>query len=95
MVQWGSVNSSFVADTYNHAIRLIDLVEGQVTTIVGKTGMKTVCNVDDPSCDTLGLFEPSDVEFHDNKLYITDTNNHLIRIFDLDRKILQTLNISN
>ncbi len=88
-------NRIFVADTYNHAIRLIDLVEGQVTTIVGKTGMKTVCNLDDPGCDTLGLFEPSDVKLHDNKLYITDTNNHLIRIFDLDRKILQTLNISD
>ena len=87
-------NRIFVADTYNHAIRLIDLVEGKVTTLVGKPSMKTVCNIDDPSCDTLGLFEPSDVNLHDNKLYIVDTNNHLIRIFDLERKVLQTLNIS-
>jgi len=87
-------NRIFVADTYNHAIRLIDLVEGMVTTLVGKSSMKTVCNIDDPSCDTLGLFEPGDVKLHDNKLYIVDTNNHLIRIFDLDRKVLQTLNMS-
>lgn len=87
-------NRIFVADTYNHAIRLIDLVEARVTTLVGKPGMKAVCNIDDPSCDTLGLFEPSDVKLHDNKLYITDTNNHLIRIFDLNKKILQTFNIS-
>ncbi|MFY3739965.1 MAG: thiol-disulfide isomerase/thioredoxin [Candidatus Nitrosomirales archaeon] len=87
-------NRIFVADTYNHAIRLIDLVEGKVTTLVGKPSMKTVCNIDDPSCDTLGLFEPSDVKLHDNKLYIADTNNHLIRVFDLERKVLQTLNIS-
>ena len=88
-------NKIFVADTYNHAIRLIDLVEGKVTTLVGKPSMKTVCNIDDPSCDTLGLFEPSDVKLHNNKLYITDTNNHLIRIFDLSKKVLQTLNISD
>lgn len=86
-------NRIFVADTYNHAIRLIDLVEGKVTTLVGKPNMKAVCNIDDSSCDTLGLFEPSDVKLHENKLYIADTNNHLIRIFDLDKKILQTLNV--
>jgi len=88
-------NRIFVADTYNHAIRLIDLVEGKVTTLVGKSSMKTVCRIDDPMCDTLGLFEPNDVKLHDNKLYITDTNNHLIRTFDLDKKVLQTLNISD
>lgn len=88
-------NRVFVADTYNHAIRLIDLAEEKVTTLVGKAEMKTVCNIDDPSCDTLGLFEPSDVKLHNNKLYITDTNNHLIRIFDLEKKILQTLNIGD
>ena len=56
--------------------------------------MKTVCRLDDPNCDTLGLFEPSDVKLYDNKLYIADTNNHLIRIFDLEKKILGTLKIT-
>jgi len=84
----------FVADTYNHAIRLIDLAAGKVATLVGRARAKTVCSIDDPDCDTLGLFEPSDVKLLDNKLYITDTNNHLIRIFDLERKILQTLDMA-
>jgi hypothetical protein len=53
--------------------------------------MKTVCNIDDPACDTLGLYEPSDVKIRNNALYIADTNNHLIRIFDLDKKLLRTL----
>ncbi|MGH9877331.1 MAG: hypothetical protein ACRD5H_06815 [Nitrososphaerales archaeon] len=61
---------------------------------MNKPSLETVCNMDDPSCDTLGLFEPSDVKLHDNKLFIADTNNHLIRIFDLERKVLQTLDIS-
>lgn len=87
-------NHLYVADTYNHAIRLIDIESGEVSTLVGKPEMKTVCKVDDPNCDILGLFEPSDVKLHDNKLYIADTNNHLIRIFDLEKKILNTLKIT-
>jgi hypothetical protein len=84
-------NKIYVADTYNHAIRLIDLAEQKVSTIVGKPEMKTMCNIDDPACDTLGLFEPSDVKIQGNLLYIADTNNHLIRIFDLQSKVLKTL----
>lgn len=84
-------NKIYVADTYNHAIRLIDLAEQKVSTVVGKPEMKTMCNINDPSCDTLGLFEPSDVKIRGNLLYIADTNNHLIRIFDLQSKVLKTL----
>jgi hypothetical protein len=68
--------------------------KGEVSTLVGRTGMKTVCRIDDPQCDTLPLYEPSDVKQHDNKLYIADTNNHLIRIFDLEKKILGTFKIT-
>ena len=85
-------NKIYVADTYNHAIRLIDLAEQRVSTLVGRPEMKTaVCNIDDPACDTLRLYEPSDVKIRNNALYIADTNNHLIRIFDLDKKVLRTL----
>jgi thiol-disulfide isomerase/thioredoxin len=86
-------NRVYVADTYNHAIRLIDLAEQRVSTLVGRPEMKTVCNIDDPSCDTLGLFEPSDVKVRGSLLYIADTNNHLVRIFDLEKKVLRTLAI--
>ena len=84
-------NNIYVADTYNHAIRLIDLGEQRVSTVVGKPEMEAMCNINDPSCDTLGLFEPSDVKIRGNLLYIADTNNHLIRIFDLESKLLRTL----
>lgn len=83
----------FVADTYNSAIRMIDLNNEKVSTLVGRSDMNGVCRLDDPECDTLGLYEPSDVEFHDNILYITDTNNHLIRTYDLKSNILKTLDI--
>ena len=50
------------------------------------------CVIVDPSCETLRLFEPSDVKVRGNLLYIADTNNHLVRVFDLDKKVLRTLN---
>lgn len=84
-------NKIYVADTYNHAIRLIDLDSQKVSTVVGKAEMKTMCNIDDPSYDTLGLYEPSDVKQRGNTLYIADTNNHLVRVFDLEKMVLKTL----
>jgi thiol-disulfide isomerase/thioredoxin len=83
----------FVADTYNSAIRVIDKTTEQVATVVGKKETSTMCKLDDPSCDTLFLYEPSDVKWYDDKLYIADTNNHLIRIYDLKTNLLQTLDI--
>ena len=83
----------FVADTYNSAIREINHDNDSVVTLVGKQGTDTMCRLDDPSCDTLGLYEPSDVEWYQDKLYITDTNNHLIRIYDLKTNVLSTLDI--
>ena len=92
---YASKNKIYVADTYNSAIREIDLETNQVKTIVGKTEMNGICKVDDPACDSLGLYEPSDIELFQDKMYITDTNNHLIRIYDMNSNILQTLEIKN
>lgn len=86
-------NKIFVADTYNSAIREIDYESDSVVTLVGKQGTGTMCRLDDPICDTLGLYEPSDVEWYQDKLYIADTNNHLIRVYDLKTNVLNTLDI--
>lgn len=83
----------FVADTYNSALRMIDLDKEKVSTIIGLHGMDGICKLDDPKCDTLGLYEPSDVEFYEDKLYIVDTNNHIIRSYDIKTNILKTLDI--
>ncbi|TBR07940.1 MAG: redoxin domain-containing protein [Candidatus Nitrosotenuis sp.] len=83
----------FVADTYNSAIRMIDLKTSQVVTLIGKTEKNMVCLPGNPQCEILPLYEPSDVEFYENKLYITDTNNHLIRTFDLKTNVLDTLDV--
>ncbi len=83
----------FVADTYNSSIRVIDQDNDVVRTLIGKQGMSTTCRSNDPSCDTLELYEPSDVKWYQDKLYIADTNNHLIRVYDLMTNILKTLDI--
>ncbi|HYL67275.1 MAG TPA: thioredoxin-like domain-containing protein [Nitrosopumilaceae archaeon] len=92
---YASKNKIYVADTYNSAIREIDLETNQVKTTVGKTEMNGMCRLDDPTCDSLGLYEPSDIELFQDKMYITDTNNHLIRVYDMNSNILQTLEIKN
>jgi thiol-disulfide isomerase/thioredoxin len=84
----------YVADTYNHAIRKIDLTNKVVSTIIGYQGNnKKVCMIGDKECDLLPLFEPNDVLEFEGKLYIADTNNHLIRVFDLEKKTLEDLTI--
>lgn len=88
-----TANKIFVADTYNSSIRMIEEDSDSVVTLIGKQGMSTTCRLNDPSCDTLGLYEPSDVKIYQNKLYIADTNNHLIRVYDLTTNILNTLDI--
>lgn len=100
-------NKIYVADTYNHALRLIDLDVQNVSTLIGSVNIgggggekKAVCQVDDPSsssCILPCLFEPSDVKQKGDVLYIADTNNHCIRTLDLrrnDTMILGTFEIT-
>ncbi|MDE1867129.1 MAG: redoxin domain-containing protein [Thaumarchaeota archaeon] len=87
-------NQIFVADTYNSALRVIDLKNEKMSTLIGKQGMSGICRLDDPNCDSLELYEPSDVEIYQDKIYISDTNNHLIRVYDLKTNVLKTLEIS-
>ncbi|MEM3063955.1 MAG: thioredoxin-like domain-containing protein [Candidatus Nitrosotenuis sp.] len=82
----------FVADTYNSAIRVINQKACTVYTLIGKEG-GNVCLPDKPHCEILALYEPADVKFYNDKLYIADTNNHLIRVFDLKTNSLQTLDL--
>jgi len=82
----------YVADTYNHAIRTLDLKTKEVNTLIAREE-NTVCSIDDQDCGLLPLFEPNDVLYHNGLLYIADTNNHLIRVFDLETRDLKDLDI--
>jgi hypothetical protein len=66
----------YVADTYNNKIKSIDLAKKTVHTIdgTGKPGRD-----DSPA----SFDEPAGLSAAGDKLYVADTNNHLIRTIDL------------
>ncbi len=66
----------FVADSYNHKVKRIDLTSRKVTTILGtgKSGS---------GLDPLKLAEPAGLTAVKNKLFIADTNNHRILVATL------------
>ncbi len=65
-----------MADTYNNKIKVIDPASGQTETLAG-TG-RPGRDDEPPSFD-----EPAGITAAGDKLYVADTNNHLIRVVDL------------
>jgi len=86
-------NFLIIADTYNHSLRLADLTKNQITTLISRP-KQNVCQIGDQNCNILPLNEPNGAIFWDsNTIIIADTNNHLIRKFDLKTKELIDLKI--
>ncbi len=79
----------FIADTYNHKIKMLDPATRQVTTFAG-TGKPG--HVDGPA-KSAQFFEPGGLSVAGNTLYIADTNNHAIRTIDLATKQVSTMAI--
>ncbi|TWT59881.1 thioredoxin-like domain-containing protein [Rubinisphaera italica] len=80
-------NKLYVADSYNHKIRTIDLTTGEVSSLLG-TGT---------AGNTLGetpqLSEPAGLSVANDTLYIADTNNHRILTVNLKDNSMQELKI--
>jgi len=76
-----------IADTYNHRIKLLDPAARTVKAFagVGKPGQ-----VDGA---TPSFYEPGGLAVAKDKLYVADTNNHAIRVVDLNTKETKTLPI--
>ncbi|MEX0825247.1 MAG: thioredoxin-like domain-containing protein [Acidimicrobiia bacterium] len=74
----------FVADTYNSALRVIDLANGAVTTLAG--GDQGWADGLDPR-----FSEPGGISFANGSLYVADTNNHVIRRVDAATGETETL----
>jgi DNA-binding beta-propeller fold protein YncE len=70
----------YVADTYNHKIKAIDLKTNECKTVagVGKPG-----HDDSAASHPAGFFEPAGLSYAAGKLFVADTNNHAIRVIDL------------
>jgi thiol-disulfide isomerase/thioredoxin/DNA-binding beta-propeller fold protein YncE len=76
----------YVADTYNNKIKVVDAKTGVTNTLAG-TGEPGHSDME-PTFD-----EPAGLSVAAGKLYIADTNNHLIRTLDLESGEVKTLPI--
>ncbi len=77
----------YVADTYNSKIKVVDPAEGTTKTLVG-TG-KPGAGDDPPQFN-----EPAGISAAAGRLFVADTNNHLVRVVDLSSGKVSTLNIA-
>jgi hypothetical protein len=79
----------YIADSYNHKIKRLDPATGSVETLFG-TGRP---GTSDGRFDKAELWEPEGVVFAGTRLYLADTNNHLVRVADLEARTLHTLTL--
>ena len=81
----------YLADTYNHKIRALSLIDSWVTTIAGsgQRGWK------DGDALKATFKEPNSLSLVNNKLYLADSGNHALRIIDLSSGEVRTLQFSN
>ncbi|MFQ5482852.1 MAG: thioredoxin-like domain-containing protein [Nitrospinaceae bacterium] len=73
----------FIADSYNHKIKVLDLATQEVHTV--EASVDLIC--EDDSCTR--LWEPAGVLCLDRTLYVSDTNNHRVLKIDLDTEKTQ------
>lgn len=87
---FATADKIYLADSYNHAIRVYDIKTKTLTTLAGngKAGMK------DGALKQAQFAEPADVHLYNGKLYVADTNNSAIRIIDLEKGTVSTLKVT-
>lgn len=78
----------YVADSYNHKIKILDPSTKKSTTFLG-TGKPGFVDGAKPS-----FSEPGGLSGAGGKLFIADTNNHAIRVYDFKSKRVSTLKLS-
>ncbi len=69
----------FVADSYNHKIKLVDLKTNEVTTFLGIRKPGTDLN-------PVQFSEPAGLAIADGNMYVADTNNHRLVVVNLATK---------
>jgi DNA-binding beta-propeller fold protein YncE len=75
----------YVADTYNHKIKVIEPGRRKVTTLLGDG---TPGHADGAAAR---FFEPGGLSVAGDRLYVADTNNHAVRVADLATGRVATL----
>ena len=80
----------FIADTYNHKIKTLNPVTGDIRTFAG-TGVE---GAGDGPAAAASFYEPGGVSATATALYVADTNNHAIRRIDVARGTVATIKIT-
>jgi len=79
----------YVADTYNHKIKIIDPQDRTSTTFLG-TGQEGLRDGTEPM-----FYEPGGLSGANGNLYVADTNNHAIRVVELATGSVSTLELQD
>ncbi len=82
----------YIADTYNSKIKLFDPATGITTSLFGLSGNG---GYRDGDAGVAQFDEPGGLDFANGLLYVADTNNHVIRIIDLEAQTVSTLEFPN
>jgi thiol-disulfide isomerase/thioredoxin len=79
----------YLADTYNHKIKVIDPNLRTCKTLYGTRESGHVNGREEEA----RFYEPSGLAFLNAKMYVADTNNHAIRVIDLNSREVTTLTL--
>ncbi|MBP90098.1 MAG: hypothetical protein CMJ64_25890 [Planctomycetaceae bacterium] len=77
----------YVTDTYNNKVKVVDAKTGATRTLAG-TGQPGLA--DKPA----QFDEPAGIAYAGGKLYVADTNNHLIRTIDLASRAVRNFEVA-
>jgi len=79
----------YVADTYNDKLKRLDPMTRDVTSWTGGE-----YGHEDGDLSTARFWEPSGLSLAGSRLYVADTNNHAVRVVDVEAGTVRTLEIT-
>lgn len=91
-VSGGASGAIFVADTYNSRIKAIDSLSHEITTLAGAGEGGGFA---DGTAEEAEFYEPGGLTVAGNRLFVADTNNHAIRVIDLETQAVSTIAFPN
>ena len=80
----------YITDTYNHKIKRVLPATKSAFTVLGTGKPGHV----EGALDQVQFSEPSGISFAYGKMYIADTNNHAIRVADIESGVVSSLEIT-
>ena len=80
----------YVADSYNHKIKAMDLETRIVRTVAGSGESGAA----DGDASEATFNEPAGLACANRQIYVVDTNSHAIRVIDLDTERVSTLELT-